>query len=394
MFKQMVKRNIRQPLPNIAVILFAAVLAVVLCFLHQTKEAELNSYKEAYAAVPVFYKVTDLDGSKVSTPGGIEGWIVEQFTQRGVKPTLAPYVGQLHTRVSYYGAKWNGSSVDLVGISSTYVAEELTAGWGGSIRWAEGYDESILASDEFVCIVPESLGNQTELELEIEDTSRIGDRWKEVRFSCKYKVVGIYTDPGNKNIYCSFSSMEWIYIKLNRSKPVEAIGAILADNNEMEGLRATVAKWFAEPNPAGEPTPWGRYGYDYFTYAMDIDDTMLRNLSANMQNTIRLNQIARALVFVLSAGAGFLIGFLVIRSRKREIALMRTLGASHRSIFWTLSLEQIMCIALGIVVGGSYVLWQPMEQLFLFGIIYFVGLSIALQVFLGKNLFATIKEDE
>ena len=53
-----------------------------------------------------------------------------------------------------------------------------------------------------------------------------------------------------------------------------------------------------------------------------------------------------------------------------------------------------MCLAAGILLGGAAFLWQPLQRLMLFGGIYFVGLSIALVIFLCKNLLTTIKEDE
>ena len=73
---------------------------------------------------------------------------------------------------------------------------------------------------------------------------------------------------------------------------------------------------------------------------------------------------------------------------------MRTVGASQRTIFAELSMEQMLCVVLGIILGGSYTLWQPIGNLALFSIIYFAGLSTALIVFLRQNLLNTMKEDE
>lgn len=399
MLRIILKRCVRQPLVNGAVLLFAAVLAVVLCLLHREKTAELESYEAAFSAIPVYCKVTDLDGSKVSVPGGIEGWVVSQFTDKGVKPLLEPYVGTLHTRVPCGSASWQGSKVSLVGITSTYVAEELTAGWGGQIDWVEGYDESALMTREFVCIVPELLGEETSLELRITGMLPLGDKsvadpedWVDVRQD--FKVIGVYTDPGNKNIYCSAYGVEWIYGKLKQSKPVEELGFVLKDNRDLEALREDAAKWFAVPNPTGALTEWGKWGNDYFTYALDINDTMLRSLSDSMQSTVRLNRVAAALVFLLSAGAGFLIGFLTTRARKREILLMRTLGVSGPDIYRELTLEQMLCIAGGVLLGGSYGLWQPVVQLVLFAAAYWAGLTGAIKLFLGRNLLTAIKEEE
>ena len=84
----------------------------------------------------------------------------------------------------------------------------------------------------------------------------------------------------------------------------------------------------------------------------------------------------------------------MIRSRKREIALMRTLGTSNRIVCMELEIEQILCVAAGVIIGGSYSLWEPLGQLCLFAGIYIAGLTAALLVFIRANLLATMKEDE
>ena len=113
-----------------------------------------------------------------------------------------------------------------------------------------------------------------------------------------------------------------------------------------------------------------------------------------MKSSMQLNKLASVVVFILSAGAGFFTGFLIIRARKREIALMRTLGASHAAIFLDLALEQTVCVLAGILLGGIVFLWQPIDRLAIFGGIYAAGLALALVIFLRKNLLTTIKEDE
>ena len=113
-----------------------------------------------------------------------------------------------------------------------------------------------------------------------------------------------------------------------------------------------------------------------------------------MKNSIFLNKFASVIVFILSAGAGFLTGFLIIRSRKREITLMRTVGESNREVYFNFALEQMACAIVGIAFGGAYNLWDPIGQLLIFAVVYYVGLSVALAIFLSKNLLATIKEDE
>lgn len=404
MFRRMITSIIRRPLYSAVVILFAAVLAVVACYLHKSGIEEQKSFEASYASVPVTFRVTDLDGSK---PGVILGWIVDLFDENGLDPNFAPYVDQLHVRVSYYGnctyifADDNGlasngtSYLRVAGITSLYVAEELTENWGGEVCWKDGYDESILGTEEEVCLVPESMKDAQEVKAVFDTVvHKYGGEYEIITTTKTLRVAGYYVDYGNSRIYCPYSVMERMHAELGISKEIKELCAILNDNNNLASLKQTAAEWFAEPNAAGEPTPWNKFGYEYFLYALDIEDTMLHELETSMKNSMRLNKIASVVVLVLSGGAGFLTGFLVIRARKREIALMRTMGASHPAIFLELVLEQMACVAVGILAGGAAYLWQPVEKLALFGGIYFVGLTTALLVFLYKNLLTIIKEDE
>lgn len=416
MFRNMLRRNTRQPLAALAVLLFAAVLTLVLCHLHKSAQEELQSYEQTYASVPVFFKVVDFDGSKPKSYEGIDGLVINLFEDAWPRPQLLPYIAQVHTRISlegvYYLTDENGEPVlnrygqqekrsqTTTGVSSTRVAEELTEDWGGKIYWQDGYDESILLTGEYVCIVPESMKDAKVMDMKYSYSYHPSglpvDFGEKVTKTTRhqFQVVGYYTDPGNTHIYCPFETLNLIHASIHKPKVIEEIGAILADNTKLDQFREDAYQWFAAPNPMGEKTPWGRFGFEYYLFALDIDDTMLTNLETNMKNSLRLNRLASAVVFALSAGAGFLTGFLVIRSRKREITLMRTMGTAPASIFAEFALEQMLCIALGIALGGSYCLWQPIQRLCLFGGIYFIGLTTALILFLRKNLLTTIKEDE
>ncbi len=417
MFRKISKNILRRPAYSLSILLFAAVLSLVLCYLYHSQQQEQQSYERTYASVPVTFRVTALDGSKPESPKYIEGWVADLFSAELLTPNLKPFVGQLYTRVSYagsYTAKEVGAdglpfeqekSVTVAGIDSLYVAQELTEDWGGSVQWLEGYDERILQTQEPVLLLPDTMQDTRQLSLTFEASFAIPLSPPQVVTVVKdFTVVGYYSDKGNSNFYCNYSVMSEIYAKLNGGAPaghnqllvksIEEQCAVLNDNGALQQLREAAELWFAKPNPNGEKTQWGHYGYAYYLYALDIDDYMLRTLESDLKSSMRLNKLAAVAVFALSAGAGFLTGFLVIRARKREVALMRTMGSSHTAIFMELALEQLLCLLAGIALGGAVFLWQPVRQLALFGGIYFVGLSISLVIFLSRNLLATMKEDE
>ena len=410
MIKRIIKRIIRQPLSCVAVCIFAAVLSFSLCFLQHSLEAERQSFEQTCNSVPIRFKITELDGSKFESRDGIAKWAMNEFLVKD--GDFSKLAGELLIRLDYKGVikQEDGKAVPSTpfsGLTALDAAEELTLSRGGSVRWYDGYDESILATKEYVCLVPENYEGGDVIEVTFTGANNVeliteGDKFERidhyVQHTATFTVVGRYSDEGNTRIYCPYKTMTSLLDKIEIAKEscVSYLGATLRDGRDIEKLREAREKWFAEPNPTGAETPWpagGEYIESYL-YAMDIEDTFLRSLEINMKNSIFLNKFASVILFILTACAGFLTGFLIIRARKREIALRQTMGDSNASTFLEFSLEQLACAVMGILVGGAYSLWHPLWQLVTFAIIYYIGLSIALMVFLRKNLLTSIKEDE
>lgn len=408
MIKRVFRRAVRQPLTCIAAILFVAILAVILCFLHRSQLEELENFQKTYESTPIKFEITWLDGTRLYDSAPASGHFADLMP--GLFLGNGRYVSEMKDMVANLQlrmtAGWGSEPEEekvpdeetgyyrltvwnMVGITSAAAAKDHPSQFGELIEWKEGYDESIFLTDQYVCIVPSYYeGPEDAVELTFEN----GHRKPVTR---TFQIVGRYAEDNNYNMYCPYQVVEDLYRWLSKPKELELLSGQLANNDDLEKFKVAAAEWFATPNPEGEPTPWDNpFGYESYPLAMDIDDSLLRNLEKDLQQSMTINRIASALVFILSTGAGFLTGFLVIRSRKREIALMRTLGTSNTIVCAELGLEQVLCVAAGVVIGGSYSLWQPVGQLCLFAGVYLVGLSVALLVFTRTNLLATMKEDE
>ena len=198
---------------------------------------------------------------------------------------------------------------------------------------------------------------------------------------------------GSTMIFCPLAVAEEVFLGLAADREIDAISARVTDNRKLEDFRKIAGYWFAEPNPTGAKTEWNFAGYKYYPYALDIDDSLLRAAENSLENSLFINGLCTWLIFGLSAGAGFFISFLMIRQRKREIALMRTLGTGQGSIFLGLLTEQLLLVVLGIGIGGLWFRWQPAQRLLGFGFVYLLGLLCALAVFLRNNLILAIKEE-
>ena len=446
MIKKTLKRLKRAPIPAIAVLLFAAVVSVIVCTLHATNEAELRNYEEAYRSVPVTVTVSALaheDGRKTV----ISGWVADLFTgsspvemidvsgakdldeevemKNNTVPTpvsLAEYVKDVQLRVPQRIYRVNGKNFTsaagtcmLVGMTSLSSDKQLLPEYGCEIKWYEGYDESIFYGEEFVCLIPESKattryydnGNgEAELYFFLRTMSSIdGGPSVEVsrnEYNCTLKIVGTYTAGDELSIYCPYSIIEQVYNGLERTMFIDSISATVADNMRLEEFREKASFFFTDPMQNAGVVPWGVYLFNrsdsyhqsFYSMAIDIADENLLDMSAILKDSIKFNRTVTLIVVALSVTAGFLVGFLMIRRRKRDIILMRTVGESNLRLYFGFVFEQMICIILGVAIGGAYNMWKPIDKLLTFAIVYFVALSLALVIFMSKKLLTTVKEDE
>ena len=390
MFRHAWIRIKRMPLIFVAILLFTASIALALCGLHSGNDTALEEYNDIYYNIDVRCTVTNLAGDQ-SRDLRIGNGILSLFTNSdfGVMGVLLEDIQiSASSEITLYGEQYK-----LVGITSTEIAPNLWDENGCMIFWNEGFDGNIFSGDKNVCIIP------TELEKKLQESSQSLDfvplhldagHQYETDYDGTLSVIGVYEAKDNRIIYCPWETYGNILASMNRALTADSLYATLSDNRKLSQMQETASKYFAEPDP-------NNAGLDMvgdFYLALDINDSQLSQAKTNLENSITVNRIAAVLIFVLTAVAGAFIGFLMIRNRKKEIALMRTMGTPSSRIYMSFVIEQMVFVVLGSIVGGSPFMWNPISWLVLFVCVYSVGLSAALLIMLRKNLLTTIKEDE
>ena len=440
MLLRTIKRLKRAIASTIALLLFSAVISIIICAMQLINEAEMRHYEETWQSVPITVTVTNLLQTDSRMP--IQNWVLDIFNgEEPVKfydmsglgntddpeeiyeyklktdPTelsLTEYVKNFQVNMTHRIYTVNGKDLKrphLNGMSSLSCDKLLLPEYGCVVTWAEGYDENIFYGDEPVCIIPEGMvdhydnGNgETLLEFsgKIKTTERVNGKYqivfKDIKYQCTLKIVGTYTAGDEKSIYCPLTIIEQVYSELEAEPSIWSISFTLADNSRLEEFREKMSFCFLETSPDIKNVPWNYHANswrnEYYPYALDINDENLFSLKDILEKSIKFNRTVTVIIVVLSVISGFLVGFLMIRSRKRDIILMRTVGESSLRIYLIFVLEQMICIILGVILGGAFNLWQPIGNLIAFVLIYFVGLSLALVIFLNNKLLTSIKEDE
>ncbi|MCD7755194.1 MAG: hypothetical protein LUJ09_02500 [Firmicutes bacterium] len=372
------------------VVLFAMIMSVVLQGLYNSKLQAQEHYEKICSEIEVVCTVTNLTGTSADHLN-LDSYQIFSFTgeMEGLETEIAPLVTDVQIKGEHrlMGAL---SEHSLVGITSLEIEQALWPENGCTIFWNDGFDASLFCGDQAACLIPEALaeewqGDALRVSLPLED-AYAGLSFAPKDYTGELKIAGIYRGGDEKSIYCPWALLMEIWGEMGQREKASALHATLRNNSDISALRQAAADLFSVPDPNANPNDWG--------YALDIDDSQLAQADLTLRNSLRVHTFSVLLVFSLSIGAGFLIGFLLVRSRRREIALMRTMGTPDQSIYLGLVLEQMLCVVFGTAIGGATYLWQPPLQLAMFATAYFVGLTAALLVFLRKNLMTTIKEDD
>ena len=245
MIKKLLNHPRRVLIPAVAIMLFFAMLTVTVC-------AAADSEEISYTVT-----VTSQSGNKDDSLI-VESWVLDLFTNEEplrfynvnsadntadalnmitsgnapfVEVSLAEYVKDVRVRLGRAIDTINSNrslSADLVGITSLTCEPRLLPQNGCQIKWADGYDESVLGGDGLYCIVPEGMAeaynngsggvdmyfkNTVILSTTIVD-GKPSQQVQVKEYRCTPIIVGTYTGGDGKSIYCPSSVVGQIFGEL------------------------------------------------------------------------------------------------------------------------------------------------------------------------------------
>jgi len=221
--------------------------------------------------------------------------------------------------------------VSLIGITYTDGVDELLPQNGVVIQFLENYTYENLLGNEVFCIVPYAM-----LPLLVEDgDGRLQAALTMEETTITLPVGGIYTGGDARTIYCPF---RYVASLLTEDKIyTESLSFYVKDARSLESFREESLKYFSEPKFTAEDADM------YF--AMIVHDDLFQVTVSSVKENIFMLRLLIPVLYIISAGVGFLASFLFMRGRKREFAVMRSLGMHRAQVIGVIFLEQfILCI--------------------------------------------------
>lgn len=257
------------------------------------------------------------------------------------------------------------------------VSTELT---GPRFTYIPGYNGDLFAGEEPVCLVSSSLNLPPGTEVVFTVFEQVPANYNRIRHGViTLKVVGNYASHYDTTIYCPWAVMKEVYSQLGLHPTWDSASYILQNTANLYQLRNLLKN--AGINSPDLPAASIKPHLPGFI----IEDSILKKASSSIQKYVDFMQSLYPAIYLLCAGIGFVVSYLVIRLRKPELAVMRSLGTSRSRAFNTLFLEQTLLawtgVALGItltwLLAGPLALLQIISAL-IYGLSYGLGSAIAI----------------
>ncbi len=266
-----------------------------------------------------------------------------------------------------------------------------------SVVWNAGEDSSFLQGNEAKCIVSAELFKENGWRLGEKITlcqyyyEREDERYLSVRLepleTTEYEIAG-YADFKNAGVDMLTDSLD-VLLPLQTVREIYKNKKIsfFADSASFDVADALKLNEFKQEMKDLSLISMSPFSEDHSMNgrALNVDDSTFIHMATHLRRVIDAVETFFPFLLALIVCVGYLVTLLMLQSRKKEMALLRSLGLSRRKCFQVFFTEQLILVLAGVVVGsvlsvllqGNYGGSSALTGC-LVGIFYMLGNSLAL----------------
>ena len=442
---------------SVVVVAAALVLTLFVSILSASAQSWSDQVDSLYADSVLDGRIVSLNGRK-QTGLGIPTRDIQQLWKSGYLGDISvslswPYeytLEQSLPNISLFVPEDKATAMKvrrlpiLSTVNSLSAAAEFYYTDRPEVRWLEGWDESCLSDDSHPSVVESIYTWLYENEYVPSDyiypvlagsrflennSLKLGDIMtfklymylyvdnKEVliEWPASFRIVGSFTTVSSKdNVYAPLSfwcSSEWLYGEGDKEMPNRDLGRILNVNDlersfyfrsrfetcrftlnsayELENLRSWLAKQqYSQVSIVNNNR-----------IAILLRDQNFMETVGGLNRYISFSNILFPVLFLVVGLMGFIISWLMVSSRRMELAVMRGLGASPWRVFVSFFLEQTALCLLGCLIGAlAMSLLRPGMAVWLAGagflVCYLAGCALSVLAAGRTNLMMLLSERE
>jgi ABC-type antimicrobial peptide transport system permease subunit len=341
------------------------VLAFILLFCNFSNSIKIQEEKldNVYKDITIYVEVSDYRGNNRVNLALPEGQI-ENFTKEayGLSKYLKDISLKRELNILGIGGVEKLESRDpfkLIGITNlNYVEKQYTdVGFDFEAVFSEGLNNGIFTESTDYCFVNEELlanigknvGDMISITLITKETVHSArDQYGNLKIQAveaKLAIAGLIKGGKINEIYCSWDKAAELGRKSDNSgtKYSDILRATISDNYKLNDFKANAKKYYVS---VGAKTFSGTSSYGLTVY----DDIFVKAVS-QIQRNIQFLKAVYPVIILFSFVIGYLVSFLFTRNRKKEVAVMRSLGASKFRVFITIMMELLTINVVGTLIG-------------------------------------------
>lgn len=244
-------------------------------------------------------------------------------------------------------------------------------------QWLEGWSEECLQGAENVCFAPEAAGY---LPGDTAVLDCVTGEQISLLVVCCYEGGG---DDSDFCYYCPLQTLESIVTSFGKTFSYCKMEMNLQKLESLDQFKADMKELGLEQSPT----------------RLLINDSLLRQVTDQLRQQIRLMEQILPVLLLLVAAIGFGLSFLLARGQKKDYAVMRLLGESvFRVTMKALCMQALLCAA-GIVLGSVCMLLMGQTDLHpescgLLLLCYCMGAVIAAYLTVRVNVMQVLRNQE
>lgn len=381
----------------IVVLVLSAFLVIYSGFLGK-QETEL---KELTENIDIDLKLCNISGTQ-TTGLIIDTNRLDKIEQSGYVTPVIYVTGALYFDENVSHVRLRSSQISVMGVASGVTNDSILG--EDEIEYLDGYDGSIFSGEDYLCVVSEDMMREENLKL--------GDEFTKTFYTKRengasyysgehtFKVVGSFKSiesekiPSGIGFITSFHTLRnmaqeqnyhtWptsAEFKVNDPEDLNDLIALLEDIKMVECQRKT-----------SSTAQWGNSCIITDGVYIRISEPLIKNIG--MLNTLYYP------IFVAVVLIAFLASYLLMQSRRGEIAINCSLGVSKVSIFSTMLLESAIICIVGSVISTAAVLLvfsqsiSTAASVLVFIPFYLLGCALAVLTLLRTNVITILTSSE
>ena len=346
------RRNVKSAL--ITLVSFLAVLMVIL-FIQQSVHSRQKTLESMAVSSEIRGDIADTFGNQTD--------LLKMDPKYPMLFIRNESIAQLVDEVSVqttFRCTINGDNKKLIAITGERADQTLY--YDGSVFYDEGYDASIWLTSERVCVISPEMetacyeGEDGGTYLDVIGVVFNPALGENVEVPITMQVIG--EAVSQNKVFCPYLMLQDICDE-RPDVPfwADALAFTVKDNTRLDELRAQLDPYFGDSDiqNAGE-------GYN----TVIIKDAEYLKLMHEAQKNLEIMAFLQPILYLCALGAGIMLVVMQMRSRKKEMAVIRSLGAGRFRVMAQTILEYaVICLP---VTLFALLVWRELSPMTVIGV--------------------------